>query len=65
MSQRRATARARRVYAPPLRYELAAGYADWAAAYDRETIVLGYCLPFAITAWCGTARAKGLSARFL
>ena len=40
-----------RVYAATNPEELANGYADWAAAYDRETIELGYCLPFAITAW--------------
>jgi predicted TPR repeat methyltransferase len=31
--------------------EVAQGYAAWAATYDGETAVLGYQLPFLITAW--------------
>lgn len=31
--------------------ELNEAYAAWAADYDRETLGLGYCLPFAVTAW--------------
>jgi len=40
-----------RVYAAQNPSELADAYAGWAAAYDRETISLGYCLPFAIASW--------------
>lgn len=40
-----------RVYAARSPDELSAAYADWAADYDRETIALGYCLPFVITSW--------------
>ena len=39
------------VYAAKNEQELAAGYAAWAAGYDRETAELGYCLPFVITSW--------------
>jgi predicted TPR repeat methyltransferase len=31
--------------------ELARAYQAWSDTYDRETLELGYCLPFAITAW--------------
>jgi predicted TPR repeat methyltransferase len=48
-----------RVYAATNPEELSAGYADWAAAYDRETIELGYCLPFAIAAWVARHVPKG------
>ncbi len=40
-----------RVYAAGTPAELAAAYASWAASYDRETLEMGYCLPFLITAW--------------
>lgn len=40
-----------RVYAAASARELADAYGAWAAEYDRDTIALGYCLPFAITAW--------------
>lgn len=40
-----------RVYAAATPAELDAAYADWAADYDRETIALGYCLPFVIAGW--------------
>ena len=40
-----------RVYAARTPAELEAAYAEWAADYDRETIALGYCLPFVVTAW--------------
>ncbi len=40
-----------RVYAARTPEELHAAYAGWAADYDRETIALGYCLPFVIAAW--------------
>ncbi|MGY6710406.1 MAG: class I SAM-dependent DNA methyltransferase [Rhizobiaceae bacterium] len=49
-----------RVYAATNPDELSAGYADWAAAYDRETIELGYCLPFAITAWVARHVQRGV-----
>lgn len=39
------------VYAARNPAELAAAYAGWAADYDRETIALGYCLPFVVTSW--------------
>ncbi len=39
------------VYAAKSPQELAAAYAKWAASYDRETLALGYCLPFAVIAW--------------
>ena len=39
------------VYAASSDAELAAAYASWAAAYDRETLELGYSLPFMIAAW--------------
>jgi predicted TPR repeat methyltransferase len=48
-----------RVYAATNPEELAAGYADWAAAYDRETIELGYCLPFAVASWVARHVPKG------
>ncbi len=31
--------------------ELAAAYARWSSEYDRETIALGYCLPFVVAGW--------------
>lgn len=40
-----------RVYAATTPAELQDAYADWAAGYDRETIALGYCLPFLTTSW--------------
>lgn len=39
------------VYAARNAGELAQAYAAWAEGYDRETLALGYCLPFAITGW--------------
>ena len=39
------------VYAASSAEELAAAYAKWSSEYDRETIGLGYCLPFIIAAW--------------
>lgn len=41
----------RGVYAARDAGELAEAYAAWAADYDRETLSLGYCLPFAVAAW--------------
>lgn len=40
-----------RVYAANTPQELGEAYAQWAADYDRETIALGYCLPFMIAGW--------------
>jgi predicted TPR repeat methyltransferase len=45
------TAALERVYAARTANELEGAYADWAADYDRQTIALGYCLPFMITSW--------------
>ena len=39
------------VYAASSAGELATAYAKWSSDYDRETIELGYCLPFVITGW--------------
>jgi predicted TPR repeat methyltransferase len=39
------------VYAAKTPTELNAAYQRWAETYDRETIALGYCLPFVVTAW--------------
>lgn len=38
-----------KVYAAAGPEDLAEAYALWAADYDRETLALGYCLPFVIT----------------
>jgi predicted TPR repeat methyltransferase len=40
-----------RVYAATTPDELTSAYEEWAADYDRETIAMGYCLPFVVTAW--------------
>ena len=48
-----------RVYAAQTPEELADAYAAWAANYDRETIELGYCLPFAITGWVARHVSRG------
>ena len=39
------------VYAASSTGELASAYAKWSSDYDRETIALGYCLPFVIAGW--------------
>ncbi|SOE16824.1 methyltransferase family protein [Hoeflea halophila] len=39
------------VYAARNAEELGAAYAAWAAAYDRDTLAAGYCLPFQVLAW--------------
>lgn len=41
------------VYAASSADELAAAYARWSSDYDRETVELGYCLPFVIAGWVG------------
>lgn len=48
-----------RVYAAQTQEELASAYAAWAADYDRETIALGYCLPFVIAAWVARHVPRG------
>lgn len=40
-----------KVYASTSPEELAAAYAVWSGKYDRETLSLGYCLPFVIAGW--------------
>lgn len=40
-----------RVYSAKSSQELVDAYAQWASDYDRETIEMGLCLPFMITAW--------------
>ena len=47
------------VYAVKNPAELAAAYAAWSSAYDRETVALGYCLPFVVTAWVARHVATG------
>lgn len=39
------------VYAAQTPEELAQAYQAWSDTYDGETLSLGYCSPFAITAW--------------
>ncbi|MGJ8572962.1 MAG: class I SAM-dependent DNA methyltransferase [Hoeflea sp.] len=39
------------VYAARTADELNTAYAAWAAAYDRDTLAAGYCLPFQVLAW--------------
>jgi predicted TPR repeat methyltransferase len=39
------------VYAAASPEELADAYAGWSASYDRETLSLGYALPFVVTSW--------------
>ena len=39
------------VYAAKTPDALSAAYGLWAESYDRETLELGYCLPFVITCW--------------
>lgn len=40
-----------KVYAAETPEELGEAYAGWASDYDRETIALGYCLPFVVGSW--------------
>ena len=40
-----------KVYSSTTPEELAAAYAVWSDNYDRETLSLGYCLPFVIAGW--------------
>ncbi len=39
------------VYAAKTPDALTAAYQLWATSYDRETLELGYCLPFVIASW--------------
>lgn len=39
------------VYAATTPEALTAAYQLWAESYDRETLELGYCLPFVIASW--------------
>ena len=48
-----------RVYTASTPEELGDAYAAWAADYDRETIALGYCLPFVIAAWVARHVPRG------
>lgn len=48
-----------RVYGATDAAELASAYAAWATEYDRDTIGLGYCLPFVITGWVGRYARSG------
>lgn len=47
------------VYAAKTPAELSRAYAAWAAGYDRETLELGYCLPFLIAGWVARHVGKG------
>jgi predicted TPR repeat methyltransferase len=47
----RANAALGSVYTAQTPEALSAAYAEWAATYDSETAMLGYLLPFLITAW--------------
>lgn len=40
-----------KVYAARTADGLADAYSTWSADYDRETLSLGYCLPFVVAAW--------------
>lgn len=48
-----------RVYTAKSPRELERAYADWAADYDRDTIALGYSLPFVIAGWVGRYVRRG------
>lgn len=48
-----------RVYAAKSAQELSDAYAQWASDYDRETIELGYSLPFMTTAWVARYVPRG------
>ena len=47
------------VYAAKSPEALAAAYSRWAERYERETLELGYCLPFVVTAWLARFVAPG------
>lgn len=48
-----------RVYAAKSPRELERAYADWAVDYDRDTIALGYSLPFVIAGWVARHVPRG------
>lgn len=47
------------VYAAGSPDELARAYADWSVSYDRETLSLGYALPFIVTSWLARHVPRG------
>ncbi|MEO3387190.1 class I SAM-dependent methyltransferase [Mesorhizobium sp. CAU 1741] len=51
MSQQKEERALDRVYAAATPEQLGKAYSDWAVDYDRDTIALGYSLPFVIAAW--------------
>ena len=48
-----------RVYAATSPEELGEAYGAWAADYDRDTIALGYCLPFVVAGWIARHVPRG------
>lgn len=48
-----------KVYAAREAGELADAYSLWSSNYDRETLSLGYCLPFIITSFIARHVARG------
>ncbi len=48
-----------RVYAARTADGLADAYSAWSTDYDRETLSLGYCLPFVIAGWVARHVPKG------
>lgn len=48
-----------KVYAARTAAGLADAYSTWSTDYDRETLSLGYCLPFLIAAWVARHVPRG------
>jgi len=48
-----------KVYAARTADGLAEAYSAWSTDYDRETLSLGYCLPFLIAAWVARHVPRG------
>lgn len=48
-----------KVYAARTADGLAEAYSAWSTDYDRETLSLGYCLPFVIAAWVSRHVPRG------
>lgn len=48
-----------KVYAARTAAGLADAYSSWSTDYDRETLSLGYCLPFLIAAWVARHVPRG------
>lgn len=48
-----------KVYAARTAESLADAYSTWSSDYDRETLSLGYCLPFLIAAWVARHVPRG------